>query len=185
MRTTPLRRSSRLEPGPPPVRRKRLKSVSDKRAEACNTASRTGISPEAGSGIKSAATKKSRATSRSGESFPPAVAALLAARDPWCVHCGSPHDLHNHHRRIKGSGGDPRPHTGCACVGVRICRSCHEFVHSGDGRREAEAEGLIIPRSTTEPWTKGVLVHTPDGGMTKYPSCSGEWLDEVPGRDAA
>jgi hypothetical protein len=62
---------------------------------------------------------------------------------------------------------------------VRICLACHDWAHSGKGRREAEAEGLIIPRSTVEPWMLGVLVHLEDdrGGMLKYPSCSGEWLD--------
>jgi hypothetical protein len=134
---------------------------------------------------KSAAAKGSHASSARGESFPPAVAALLDARDPWCVHCGSPFGLQRHHRRIKGMGGDRRSHTDCACDGVRICRSCHEWAHSGDGQRDAEAEGLIIPRATVQPWTLGVLVRTADGGLTKYPSCDGGWLDEVPGRDAA
>jgi hypothetical protein len=139
------------------------------------TASRAGNSPAAGS-------RKGRA-----ETFPPDVAALIDARDPWCIHCGSPHDLQRHHRRIKGMGGDPRPHTDCACVGVRICRSCHEWAHSGDGRGEAEAEGLIIPRATVEPFTLSMLVHLEGdrGGMRKWPSCDGRWLDYMPGSEAA
>ena len=123
--------------------------------------------------------------SGTGETFPPAVAALIDARDPWCVHCGSPDNLQRHHRRIKGHGGDPRPHTQCACNGVRLCLLCHvPWAHEA-GRREAEAEGLIIPRSVLEPWTVSVLVHTADGGQTKYPSCTGEWLDYVPEAGAA
>ena len=128
---------------------------------------------------KSAATRRAGSGSGRRESFPPAVAALIDARDLWCIHCGSPRDLQRHHRRIKGMGGDPRPHTDCACVGVRICLTCHDWAHSGKGRREAEAEGLIIPRSTVRPWTLSVLVHIEAdiGGLLKYPSCDGRWLD--------
>ena len=113
-------------------------------------------------------------------SFPPAVTALLAARDSWCIHCGSPSGLQCHHRRIKGHGGDSRPHTDCACNGVRICLACHDWAHSGKGRREAEAEGLIVPRATLEPWTLAVLLHLEDdrGGMRKFPTCDGRWADE-------
>lgn len=134
---------------------------------------------------KSAA-RRSGATGRR-ESFPPAVAALIDARDPWCIHCGSPYDLDRHHRRIKGMGGDKRDHTDCACDGVRICRTCHQWAHSGDGQREAEAEGLIIPRSTTEPYRVSVLVHTSEdgGGMRKWPLCDGTYADEEPEVKAA
>ena len=129
--------------------------------------------------IKDAATRRAGSGSGRRESFSPDVAALIDARDPWCIHCGSPRDLQRHHRRIKGMGGDGRPHTNCACVGVRICLTCHEWAHSSKGRREAGAEGLIIPRSTVRPWTLGVLVHLEDdrGGLLKYPSCDGRWLD--------
>ena len=145
----------------------------------CITGSRAGISPAAEGRATGAATKKATGGSGRRESFPPAVAALIDARDPWCIHCGSPRDLQRHHRRIKGIGGDPRPHTDCSCVGVRICLACHDWAHSSKGRREAGAEGLIIPRSTVRPWTLGVLVHLEDdrGGLLKYPSCDGRWLD--------
>jgi len=166
MNRSPIARHARLEPGKPLVRTSGLPSVSARRLQRIR---------EKG---KNAARTGGRASSARGESFPPAVAALLDARDPWCVHCGSPSGLQRHHRRIRGYGGDPRPHTSCACVGVRLCRSCHEWAHSGDGRREAEAEGLIIPRAVTEPWTERVLVHTADGGLAKFPTCDGQWADE-------
>jgi hypothetical protein len=70
---------------------------------------------------------------------------------------------------------------------VRICLACHGWAHSGKGRREAEAEGLIISRATAEPWTESVLVHTPEdgGGMTKWPLCDGSYADEQPEAVAA
>jgi hypothetical protein len=131
---------------------------------------------ETGKG-KSAAGKGSG--SGRAESFPPAVAALIDARDLWCVFCGSPFNLEHHHRRLKGQGGDPRPHTQCACNGVLLCHDHHMWMHSGHGRRTAAAEGLIIPRATAEPWTESVLVHLEGGGVQKYPTCDGRWIDDL------
>jgi hypothetical protein len=122
------------------------------------------------------------------ETFPPEVAALITARDPWCVLCGSPRGLHLHHRRIKGAGGDPRPCTDCTCNGVRICWRDHARIHDTDeGRVLAEAEGLIIPRATVAPGSVSVLVHLAGdaGGLQKWPSCDGDWLDFAPGGLAA
>ena len=127
---------------------------------------------------KSAA--RTKAGSGTGETFPPAVAALIDARDPWCVHCGSPDNLHRHHRRIRGIGGDGRDHTNCACNGVRVCAAEHAWIHDTEaGRREAEAEGRIIPRPVLEPWTVSVLVHLADGGVRKFPTCDGRWVDDL------
>ena len=134
---------------------------------------------------RSAAAKRGGASSGRAESFPPGVAALIDARDPWCVHCGSPDDLQRHHRRLKGSGGDPRPHTQCTCNGVRLCPRCHLVWAHREGRLEAEAEGIIIPRATKEPGTVSVLVHTLDGGMAKYPHCDGTYQDYPPEEVAA
>ena len=146
----------------------RLRAVGSKRAAEGGT-------------VKSAATGKARTASGRAESFPPAVAALIDARDQWCVKCGSPYDLHRHHRRIKGIGGDPRPHTDCSCNGVLLCLEHHEWAHSGKGRLEAEAEGLIIPRSETAPWRQGVMVHTAaDSEFTGYPTCDGNWVFKAP-----
>ena len=146
---------------------------------------RTPLSPVSSGRAKSAAGRAGTASGRH-ESFPPAVAAQIDARDPWCIHCGTPFGLQRHHRRIKGIGGDSRPHTDCACNAVRICLLCHDAAH-GAGRLEAEDEGLIIPRATVEPWRLAVLVHLEDdtGGQLKYPSCDGRWLDYVPERGAA
>lgn len=121
------------------------------------------------------------------EAFSPAVAALIDARDLWCVLDGSTVRLQRHHRRIRGIGGDPRPHTDCACVGVRLCARCHARIHdTEEGRLLAEAEGLIIPRVTAFPGSLSVLVHleADSGGMRKWPSCDGKWLDQQPGSRA-
>ena len=144
------------------------------------TASRAGISPAAET--PGNAPKKKGSSSGRAESFPPAVAALIDARDPWCIHCGTPFNLHRHHRRLKGIGGDGRDHTQCSCNGVRLCWLCHSWAHSGAGQGEARDEGLIIPRAAVEPFTLSVLVHLEDdrGGMRKWPSCDGRWLDYVP-----
>ena len=167
----PHRRPAELGRNVPLTSRVPLRAVSITRAD--------------GSGQVGAATRRmGSATSGRGGSFPPAVAALIDVRDPWCVYCGSPSGLHRHHRRSKGHGGDPRPHTDCACNGVRVCGAHHEWAHT-EGRREAEAEGLIIPRAITEPWTISVLVHVEDGGLRKFPSCDGRWLDYAPEAGAA
>ena len=136
--------------------------------------------------VKSAATRRPVASGRA-ESFPPAVAALIDARDPWCIHCGSVDALHRHHRRIKGIGGDGRDHTQCNCNGLRLCWLCHSWAHSGNGQREAKAEGLIISRFTLEPFAADVLVHLRGdvGGQRKWPSCDGRWLDYMPESEAA
>jgi hypothetical protein len=134
---------------------------------------------------KSSARKAGSSTSSRAEPFPPAVAAQIDARDPWCVHCGSPDGLQRHHRRGKGVGGDPRACTQCACNGARLCWLCHSWAHT-EGRVEAEAEGLIISRATTQPRTESVLVHTSeDGGVRKWPLCDGTYADEQPGSVAA
>ena len=147
----------------------------------CITGSRTGEFPAAESPVSAGTGNAPRRTSGSGRAhgFPPAVAALLDARDPWCIYCGSPRDLKRHHRRLKGIGGDGRDHTQCACNGVRLCADHHARAHSGIGQNEARDEGLIVPRSTLEPFRASVLVHleADSGGLLKYPSCDGRWLD--------
>ena len=159
-------------PVKPMGRRGWMKRISGKRAAAAQAQGKPAATTGAGRGR--------------AESFPPHVAAQIDARDPWCVHCGSASGLQRHHRRIKGQGGDPRPHTDCACNGVRICWLCHDWAHK-EGRTEAEAEGLIISRATAEPGRESVLVHleADSGGMRKWPSCDGRWLDEQPERRAA
>lgn len=118
--------------------------------------------------------------------FPPAVAALIDARHPWCAMCGSPRDLHRHHRRVKGHGGDPRPHTDCACNGIRLCATCHAYIHdTAEGRDLAEHNGLIIPRGTVFPGSVSVLIATADGGLLKWLTCDGEYADEQPRGAAA
>jgi len=124
-----------------------------------------------------------RAAQHRKDTIPPKVRRMVNARDPWCVHCGSPRSLHQHHRRLKGDGGDSRSHTDCACNLVRLCAACHIWVHGKD-RPEAEAEGLIIPAEILFPGSVSVLVHTADGGLERFAACDGQWADE-PGGDAA
>jgi len=114
--------------------------------------------------------------------FPPGVAALLDALYPWCVKCGSPGNLHRHHRRLKGMGGDGRDHTQCACNGVRLCAECHlDWAHSGWGAAEAKAEGIIIPRSETGPWRRPLMIHAAAGsGFMAWPTCDGRLVTEMP-----
>lgn len=94
-----------------------------------------------------------------------------------CVHCGSPRNLHRHHRRFRSH---PGPHRHCACNVVTVCQPCHHWAHEMD-RREAEAEGLILSAEVARPWLHSVLVHGPagDGGQF-WPTCAGEWQDYAP-----
>lgn len=117
--------------------------------------------------------------------IPREVRRLVARRDMGlCVHCAKP-AVHQHHRRIKGYGGDSRPHTDCPCNLLSVCLKSHELAH---GKRfEALAEGLIVPRSTRLPGLLPVLVHGYEGdpGARGWPSCDGRWLTYEPDGDGA
>lgn len=126
------------------------------------------------------ATPGPRPKPRPKDTIPPGVRSRVAARDyGLCVHCSQPAS-HQHHRRIKGMGGDTRPHTNCPCNLVSLCAGlgCHEWAHAN--RREAEAEGLIIPRAIPKPWLLPVMLHGPGGGITAWPTCDGRWLTFEP-----
>lgn len=119
------------------------------------------------------------------DTIPAKVRTLVRARDEnLCVHCGRPAD-DIHHRRLKGIGGSSDAHANCPCLLVSLCRACHDWAHAN--RREAEAEGLIIPRATPRPWLLPVLVHGygDGGGQTAWPSCDAHWLPEEPEGDGA
>jgi hypothetical protein len=56
-----------------------------------------------------------------------------------------------------------------------------DWAHSGNGRREAEAEGLIIPRAETSPWRRPLMLHTAaDSGAMVWPTCDGRYVTEMP-----
>jgi hypothetical protein len=66
---------------------------------------------------------------------------------------------------------------------VLLCEVCHYWAHVLD-RPAAEAEGLILPRATEEPWKHGVMVHSEaeadaNSGATRWPTCEGEYADEM------
>jgi hypothetical protein len=132
-----------------------------------------GVRAEAGAreAVKSAPKKRR-------DTIPRAVRALVSKRDPWCQVSGLTTRLEVHHRRPKQMGGDPRPHADCPCNLIRLTRSQHQWVHRN--RREAEAMGLLLPAETKLPGSVSVMRGSADGGVTSYPTCSGEWASECP-----
>jgi hypothetical protein len=50
-------------------------------------------------------------------------------------------------------------------------------VHTED-RRAAEAAGYVLAAETVLPRAGSVLIVMADGGVRKWPSCDGRWLDE-------
>jgi len=113
---------------------------------------------------------------------PARVRAAVAARDnDLCVRCCSTRDLQQHHRRIKGHGGDRRPHTDCPCNIITLCSfgGCHEWAHQA-GRLRAVDEGLIVPSVTRLPGLLPVTLHGVSLGAVAWPSCRGTWETQSP-----
>lgn len=110
------------------------------------------------------------------DTIPRKIRALVNARDPWCVMCGSTSGLEQHHRRPKQMGGDPRACADCCCNIVRACAEHHRWIHAN--RREAEAMGLLLPAETVLPGSVGVMRASEDGGVTSWPDCQGNWHAE-------
>lgn len=116
------------------------------------------------------------------DTIPKKVRDLVHGRDDHhCNRCGGyfPDGIHLHHRRIKGHGGDSRPHTDCACDLLSLCGLCHHAVHVTD-RPAAEEEGFIVPRSTVLPGRITVLVRETGSGLTLWPTCDGQWTRVPP-----
>lgn len=66
-----------------------------------------------------------------------------------CFRCGGPAQRgHWHHRRSRSVPGQ---HQHCACNGVWLCGTCHEWAHAHPF--EAKAEGIIVSRYVEEPGT--------------------------------
>ena len=105
--------------------------------------------------------------------IPQWVRALVLERDQWCVFCGSPRGLHVHHRRIKGIGGDRRPHVDCPCNLVVLCGECHEDAH--DDRLWAEELGYVLSRETQLPAEHSIRRHDGNTGVASWPDCKGGW----------
>lgn len=109
-----------------------------------------------------------------GRPFPPRVAALIDVRDEGrCQRCGgTTARLHQHHRRLKGSGRTGPAHTQCCCNAVSLCFRCHDWAHV-QGRAVAERLGFVVSRSEPEP---GWVAVARFGGSTRwYATCNGKW----------
>ena len=105
------------------------------------------------------------------DTIPPRVRKMVARRDEWsCARCGTMKDLEQHHRRIKGIGGDTRPHTECPCNIVVLCARCHFWCHRA-GRAVAEVQGLVVPRGTLLPGSVHVKVC---GEAVAWLTCDGK-----------
>lgn len=123
------------------------------------------------------------------ESFPRPACQLIDVRDSddsgavpvrLCQGCGSTRNLHRHHRRGKDAGGSGRrPHAHCACNGLTLCQTCHDWAHANP--REAQAMGWIVSQSAGEPAAEGVMrFAAAGGGATQWPSCDGRWAETAP-----
>ena len=102
-----------------------------------------------------------------------------AAPARLCERCGSARDPHRHHRRLKQKGGSSnRAHTHCPCNAVTVCLTCHDEIHDRASRRRMEDEGWIVPQAVNGPGSVGVKRFAAAGGdTTRWPSCTGEWLE--------
>jgi hypothetical protein len=120
---------------------------------------------------------------RPKDTIPKKIRTIVNGRDyGLCVRCSGWAE-HQHHRRLKGMGGSVAPHANCACVLVSLCHRCHDWAHAN--REKAEAEGLIIPRATLQPYLLPVLVHGPGSVSKALPTCDGRWLSYEPSGDGA
>ena len=69
--------------------------------------------------------RKARLKLPAGEYAPLRAQALK--RDEWrCQFCGSSNNLHVHHQRSRGRGGDD-----CLQNLITLCVNCHRNVHEG------------------------------------------------------
>jgi len=190
MRSAPLSRTSRLEPGHPPERRTPL-------------ARNTGLQPvpwsravrllSAGAEVRSAATKKGKT------GFSPAVRLQVRTRagngDPAearCEACGGwlgPHAGDFQHIVARGMGGCKLAVTGSAANCTLLCRRCHDLCEARDPHMEAAGfwakqgtDPRLLPMMLASEHGSGVMVWRAEDG--KGPDGAG-YLLEAPGELAA
>jgi 5-methylcytosine-specific restriction endonuclease McrA len=121
------------------------------------------------------------------DTTPPRVRKLTGKRDGrQCARCPAVTALHLHHRRGKGNGGDPRPHTECTCNAILLCQACHAWAH-GKGRLEAEAAGYIVSRFELFPGSVSVLIGAgaSSGALAWLPCDEGHYSFKDPAEMAA
>lgn len=136
-------------------------------------------------GTKRLTRKRAKARSRK-DTIPPKVRRLVRQRGEECARCWSTWDLELHHRRIKGHGGDTRPHTECGCNIITLCAACHRWVHR-EGLAEAKETGYVVPRSELFPGSVSVLIGAASGsGASQHLPCDKPYYSTaVPERSAA
>lgn len=120
----------------------------------------------------------------SAHGFSTATAQLLRQRAGGiCERCRAARDVHSHHRRPRGAGGDRSQTTNSAANGLRLCLACHDWVESH--RCKAIELGLLVSRYA-DPETTPVYLFTPfgEGWWLLSPDGSYAWAD-APAQDSA
>ena len=155
--TTELKRTTRLEPGPP-LRRTGI-APGERMTQGRNTGSRAGISPAAGSTAREPAefSPKVKLAVRKRAGRGDEFEAACEAHGGWLGREGGEYQ----HRDARGMGGRKDAVTnGCANC-VLLCRECHMLAESRD--RDMLGMGFWL-ESGQDPRTEPIMLHGKGGG---------------------